>query len=69
MRIIVSKEALNRKILNWNESIWRALKRGAGEEWRMENIERSDKVTNEQVLEYVGEKRTLLSNILRIKAN
>jgi hypothetical protein len=36
---------------------------------RMENIKWSDKVTNEQVLERIGEKRTLLNNILRRKAN
>ena len=29
----------------------------------------SEKVTNEQVLQRVGEKRTLLNNILRRKAN
>ena len=31
--------------------------------------ERSEKVSNEQVRERIGEKRTLLNNILRIKAN
>ena len=36
---------------------------------RMEKIEWSEKVTNEQVLERIGEKRTLLNNILRRKAN
>ena len=36
---------------------------------RMENIKWSEKVTNEQVLDCIGEKRTLLNNILRIKAN
>ena len=35
----------------------------------MEKIKWSEKVTNEQVLERIGEKRTLLSNILRRKAN
>ena len=35
----------------------------------MEKIKWSEKVTNEQVFECVGEKRTLLNNILRIKAN
>ena len=28
-----------------------------------------EKVTNEQVLEHIGEKRTLLNNILRRKVN
>jgi hypothetical protein len=32
---------------------------------RMEKIKWSEKVTNEQVLERIGEKRTLLNNILR----
>ena len=36
---------------------------------RMEKIKWSEKVTNEQVLERIGEKRTLLNNILRRKAN
>jgi hypothetical protein len=36
---------------------------------RIEKIQRSEKVTNEQVLERLGEKRTLLNNILRRKAN
>ena len=36
---------------------------------RMEKIKWSDKVTNEQVLQRIGEKRTLLNNILRRKAN
>jgi hypothetical protein len=36
---------------------------------RMEKIKWSKKVTNEQVLEYIGEKRTLLNNILCRKAN
>ena len=36
---------------------------------RMEKINWSEKVTNEQVLEHIGEKRTLLNNILRRKAN
>ena len=36
---------------------------------RMEKIKWPEKVTNEQVLERVGEKRTLLNNILRRKAN
>ena len=35
----------------------------------MEKIKWSEKVTNEQVLERIGEKRTLLNNILRRKAN
>ena len=33
----------------------------------MEKIKLSEKVTNEQVLEYIGEKRTLLNNVLRRK--
>ena len=45
-----------------------------GEHWnvvyrRMEKIKWSEKVTNEQVLDRIGEKRTLLNNILRRKAN
>ena len=36
---------------------------------RMEEIKLSQKVTNEQVLERLGEKRALLNNILRRKAN
>ena len=36
---------------------------------RMEKIKWSEKVTNEQVLARIGEKRTLLKNILRRKAN
>ena len=35
----------------------------------MEKIKWSEKVTNGQVLERIGEKRTLLSNILRRKVN
>ena len=35
----------------------------------MEKIKWSEKVNNEQVLERIGEKRTLLNNILRRKAN
>ena len=35
----------------------------------MEKIKWSEKVSNEQVLERIGEKRTLLNNILRRKAN
>ena len=36
---------------------------------RIEKIKWSEKVTNEQVLDRIGEKRTLLKNILRRKAN
>ena len=36
---------------------------------RMEKIKWSEKVTNEQVLDRIGEKRTLINNILRRKAN
>ena len=36
---------------------------------RMEKIKWSEKVTNEQVIEHIGEKTTLLSNILRRKVN
>jgi hypothetical protein len=36
---------------------------------RMEKIKRSEKVANEQVLGRIGEKRTLLNNILRRRAN
>ena len=35
----------------------------------MEKIKWPDKVANEQVIERIGEKRTLLNNILRRKAN
>ena len=35
----------------------------------MEKITLPEKVTNEQVLEHVGEKRTLLNNILPRKSN
>ena len=35
---------------------------------RMEDIKCSEKVTNEQVLERIGEKRTLVNNILRRKS-
>jgi hypothetical protein len=35
----------------------------------MEKIKWSEKVTNEQVLEHIGEKRTLENNILRRKTN
>ena len=38
--------------------------------WRkMETIKWSEKVTNEEVFEHVGEKRTLINNILRRKTN
>jgi len=38
--------------------------------WRkMEKIKWSEKVTNKQVLGHIGEKRTLLNNILCKKAN
>ena len=36
---------------------------------RMKKMKLSEKVTNEQVLESIGEKNTLLNNILRRKAN
>jgi hypothetical protein len=36
---------------------------------RMEKIKWSEKVTNEQVLDRKGDKKTLLNNILRRKAN
>ena len=35
----------------------------------MEKIKWSEKVTNEQVLEHIGDKRTLLNNILHRNAN
>ena len=35
----------------------------------MEKTKWSKKVANEQVIEYIGEKRTLLNNILRRKGN
>jgi hypothetical protein len=35
----------------------------------MEKIKWSEKVTNEKFLDRIGEKRTLLNNILRRKAN
>ena len=34
----------------------------------MEKIKSSETMTNEQVLEHIGEKRTLLNNILHRKA-
>ena len=41
-----------------------------GELWRrMGRIKWSEKVANEQVLDRIGEKRTLINNILRRKAN
>ena len=36
---------------------------------RMERIKWPEKVTNEQLIERIGEKRTLLNNILRRKSN
>jgi hypothetical protein len=36
---------------------------------RRETIKWTEKVTNEQVLESIGEKRTLLDNIVRRNAN
>ena len=35
----------------------------------MEKIKWSEKVTNERVLDHIGEKRTLLNNILSRKSN
>ena len=35
----------------------------------MENLKWAEKVTNEQVLDRIGEKRTLIHNILRRKVN
>ena len=35
----------------------------------MKNVKWSEKLTNEQVLEHIGEKRTLLNYFLRRKAN
>ena len=35
----------------------------------MEKIKWSEKVTNEEILERIGEKRTLINNILRRKSN
>ena len=35
----------------------------------MEKIKWSEKVTNEQVLDHIGEQRTILNNILRGKVN
>ena len=35
----------------------------------MEKIKWPEKVINDQVLEHIGEKRTLLNNVLRRKAN
>ena len=45
---------LDTKKKNWSGSIW---------------IKWSEKVTNEQVLDRIGEKRILLNNILRRKVN
>jgi len=39
---------------------------GAGREWRRQW---SEKVTNEQVLDRIGEKRAVINNILRRKVN
>ena len=50
---------------HWGGSIWRALKCGAG----MEKVKRSEKVTDEQVLEHIEKKRTLLNNILHRNTN
>ena len=36
---------------------------------RMEKINWSEKVTNEEILKRIEEKRTFLNNIIRIKAN
>ena len=100
MRIVIAKEAINRKMslltckLNIDLKkklvrcyVWSIALYGA-ETWtlrkleqkylerfeiwcwrRMEKKKWSEKVTNEQVLERIGEKRTLLNNILRRKAN
>ena len=96
MRIVIAKEAFNRKIslltskLNielkkkliryyvWSTALYgsdtwtlRKLECKYLESFkmwcwrRMENIKWSEKVTNEQVLDRIGEKRTLLNNILR----
>ena len=51
---------------NWSRNIRRALKCGAGGEWR---IKWSEKVTNEEVLEHIGEKKMFVDNILCTKAN
>ena len=51
---------------NWCRDICRTLKSGAGGELK---TKWSEKVTNEQVLGPIGEKKTLLNNILRSKAN
>ena len=51
---------------HWSVSIWGALK------WcwrRMGKIKWAEKVTNEEVLERIGEKRAFQNNILRRKAN
>ena len=81
MRIVTAKEAFNRKIslsiASYGSEIWALRKLGrkyweSFEIWcwrRMEKIRRPEKVTIEKVLERIGEKRTLLNNILRRKAN
>ena len=46
---------------NWSERVWRLSQCGVGGEW-------SEKVTEDEVLERIGKKRTLLNNILRRKA-
>ena len=52
---------------NWSGSIWKAFKMWY---WRrMEKIKWSEKVTNEQDLDRIGENRTLVNNILCRKAN
>ena len=52
---------------NWSESIWRASKCGG---WgRMEKTKWSEKVTNAEVLESIGDRRTLLNNVLHENSN
>ena len=100
MRIVIAKEAFNRKMslftsrLNtelkkklvecyvwsialYGSEIWtlRQLERKYFESFemrcwrRMEKIKWSAKITNEQVLDRIGEKRTLLNITLRREAN
>ena len=50
---------------NWSGNIWRASKCGARREWKKRKW--SEKLTIKEVLERIGEKKTLLNNILREK--
>jgi hypothetical protein len=53
----------------YSPETWTLRKLGQNYFERMEKMKLSEKVTNEQVLDRIGEKRTLLNNMLRRKAN